>query len=102
MQRTLILAAMAVGLAIPGLAAADQDETVISREANWTPTLPARPTVDLGQLAEVLVAKEVITHQDYARLTQPQVSSPAGPGHARVWTWEEIDHDPVRRAGASE
>lgn len=57
MQGTLIIMAMLVGLAIPGLAAADQDETVISPEANCTPTPPARPTVDLGQLVELSVAK---------------------------------------------
>jgi hypothetical protein len=61
----------------------------------WTPTPPARPTVDLVQLVQLLVAKGVISDQEYARLTQPQSSSAAQPGHARVWTWDEVYRNPV-------
>jgi hypothetical protein len=71
------------------------EETVIPPEANWTPTPPARPTVDLVQLVQLLVAKGVITDQEYAQLTQPQMSSPSRPGHARVWRWDEIYRNPV-------
>ncbi len=38
----------------------------------WTTTPPASKTVDLVQLAEVLLAKGVITPQEYAQLTQSQ------------------------------
>jgi hypothetical protein len=72
------------------------DETMIPPEANWTPTPPARPTVDLVQLVQLLVAKGVISDQEYAQLTQPQSSSLARPGHARGWTWHEVYRNPVR------
>lgn len=76
-------------------------ETVIPPEAQWTPTPPARQTVDPGRLAELLRAKGVITGQDYAQLTRSRLSSPAWQGHGRVWTWDEIDNNPVLRAGRS-
>jgi hypothetical protein len=72
------------------------DDTVIPPEMNWTPTPPARPTVDLVQLAQLLVSKGVISDQEYAQLTQPQLSSPSQPGHARVWRWHEIYRNPVQ------
>jgi hypothetical protein len=71
------------------------DETVIPPGTNWTPTPPARPTVDPVQLVQLLVAKGVISDQEYAQLTQPQLASPSRPGHARVWRWDEIDRNPV-------
>jgi hypothetical protein len=66
------------------------DETTIPPEANWTPTPPARPTVDLVQLAQLLVAKGVISDQEYAQLIQPQSSSLLQSGQARVWTRDHI------------
>jgi hypothetical protein len=81
-------------LVLPLVARAD--ETVIPPEMNWTPTPPARPTVDLVQLVQLLVSKGVISDQDYAQLTQPQLSSPVQAGHARVWRWDEIYRNPVQ------
>ena len=75
---------------------AGADETTIPPEANWTPTPPARPTIDLVQLVQLLVAKGVISDQEYALLTQPQSSSPSPAGHAKVWGWDEIYRNPVR------
>jgi hypothetical protein len=63
---------------------------------DWTPTPPARATVDPVQLVQLLRAKGVLSDQEYAQLTQPQLSSPAQPGQARVWTWDEVYHNPVR------
>jgi hypothetical protein len=61
----------------------------------WTPTPLARPSADLAQLMQLLVAKGVISDQEYAQLTQPQLSSAAKPGQAKVWTWDEVYHNPV-------
>jgi hypothetical protein len=100
MKRTLLTLAVLAVLAIPLMVQAD--ETVIPPEANWTPTPPARPTMDLTQLVSLLVEKGMITPQEYAQLTQPQSSAPSRQGQARVWTWEEIDNNPVVRIGSSE
>ena len=75
------------------------DETPIPPEANWTPTPPARPTVDLVQLVQLLVAKGVISDQEYAQLIQPQSSSLDLSGHATGRTWNEVYHNPVRSTG---
>jgi hypothetical protein len=93
------LTAIALLAAWPALVRAD--ETRIPPEANWTPTPPARRTVDPVQLAELLKEKGVLTDQDYAHLTLPRLSAPPRQGHGRVWTWDEIDHNPVLRAGRS-
>jgi hypothetical protein len=61
----------------------------------WTPTPPARPSADLMQLMQLLVAKGVISDQEYAQLTQPQSSSPAQQPNARGWTWNEVYRNPV-------
>jgi hypothetical protein len=61
----------------------------------WNPTPPARPSVDVVQLVQLLVAKGVISDQEYAQLTHPQSSSPARQQHARAWTWFEIYRNPV-------
>jgi hypothetical protein len=42
------------------------------------------------------VAKGVISDQEYAQLTQPQLSSPAQPGQAGVRTWDEAYRNRVR------
>ena len=99
MKRQLKILGMLVVLALPLIVWAD--ETVIPPEAQWTPTPPARQSVDLAQLAELLREKGVITDQEFVRLTHPQWSSPTRSGQARVWTWEEIDHNPALRAGSS-
>jgi hypothetical protein len=100
MKRTLMVLAMLTVLALPMLVWAD--ETVIPPEANWTPTPPARPTVDLVQLVSLLVEKGMITHQEYAQLTQPQLSALSPQGNGRVRTWAEIDNNPVVRIGSGE
>jgi hypothetical protein len=100
MKRTLMVLAMLTVLALPMLVWAD--ETVIPPEANWTPTPPARPTVDLVQLVSLLVEKGMITRQEYAQLTQPQLSALSPQRNGRVWTWAEIDNNPVVRIGRGE
>jgi hypothetical protein len=99
MKRTLLIMTMLVGLAFPLMAGAD--ETVIPPEASWTPTPPARSHIDNGQLAQLLREQGLISARDYSQLTQPQGSLPAPEGHIRVWTWEEIDHNPAVRIGGS-
>ena len=97
MRRTVMLVILCAALATPLMARADGQ--TIPPEANWTPTPPARSTVDVNQLASVLVDKGVITPGEYSQLTQPKASSPSQPSRARVWTWDEVDHPPVRSTG---
>jgi hypothetical protein len=97
MKRTLMILAMVILLTAPMIAGAD-DQT-IPPEANWTPTPPAQQTVDVVQLASLLVEKGMITPREYAQLTHPQSSSPSQEGRTRVWTWDEIDNNPALRAG---
>ncbi|MGH8065986.1 MAG: hypothetical protein ACRERE_12305 [Candidatus Entotheonellia bacterium] len=99
MKRSLVIFAALALLALPVIVGAE--ETRIPPETNWTPTPPAQRTVDPAQLVELLREKGVITTQDYAQLTRPQLSAPSREGHARVWTWDKIDHNPVLRAGRS-
>jgi hypothetical protein len=89
MQRQLMIVAMLAVLALPLMVWAD--ETVIPPEANWSPTPPARPTVDMSQLASLLVEKGMITPQEYGQLTHPQSSSPSPQGNGRDWSWGDID-----------
>jgi hypothetical protein len=98
MKRTLMIVAMLAVLTIPLIAGAD-DQGWMPPE--WTPTPPARPTVDLVQLVQLLEAKGVITDQEYVQLTQSRLSAPPRQEQARVWTWDEIDRDPVLRIGRS-
>jgi len=93
MRRKLMILAVLAALVIPMIAAAD-DQGWMPPE--WTPTPPARPTVDLVQLVQLLEAKGVISDQEYTQLTQPRLSAPSPQGNGRVWTWDEIDHNPVR------
>src|SRR5690606_28439613 len=100
MRRTSIILAMLAVLALPVMVwAQGNGETIIPPEAQWTPTPPARQSVDPARLARLLREKGVLSDQEYAELTRPHVSSPSQPGQARVWTWDEIDHNPVLRAG---
>jgi hypothetical protein len=89
MKRSLVIFATLALLALPVIVGAQ--ETVIPPEANWTPTPPARQTVDLVPLVQLLRAKGVITNQEYAQLTQPWLSSPSRQGNGKVQTWDEID-----------
>jgi hypothetical protein len=96
MKRTLMIVALLAALTVPMIAGAD-DQGWMPPE--WNPTPPARQTIDANQLASLLVEKGMITQQDYAQLTQPQVSSPSPQGNGRVWTWGEIDayrRSPIR------
>jgi hypothetical protein len=98
MKRYVLVLMVLMLLTVPLVARAD-DQGWIPPE--WTPTPPARPTVDLVQLVELLRAKGVISDQEYVQLTRPQSSSSARPGDARAWRWDEIDRDPVLRTGRS-
>jgi hypothetical protein len=97
MRRTVIMLVMCAALATPLVTSAD-DQTM-PPEAHWTPTPPARSTVDVDGLASLLVDQGMITPHEYRQLTQPQASSPSPHSHGRAWTWEEIDHNPVRSTG---
>jgi len=74
MKRRLMILAMLALLALPVVAGADDEGDPSMTPPGWTPTPPARPMVDLVQLAELLVAKGVITQQDYAQQTRSPVS----------------------------
>jgi hypothetical protein len=89
MKRLLVIFAALALLALPVIVGAE--ETRIPPEANWTPTPPARQTVDLVRLVQLLQAKGVITDQEYVRLAHPQSSSSSPQGNGRDWTWGEID-----------
>jgi hypothetical protein len=99
MRHALIMLMMCAALATPMVASAE-DQT-IPPEANWTPTPLARSTADVNQLASLLVDKGMITPQEYIQLTHPRVSSPSQHSRARAWTWDEIDHSPVRSTGGN-
>jgi hypothetical protein len=96
MKRTLLIVALLAALTMPMIAGAD-DQGWMPPE--WTPTPPARPSVDLVRLAQLLESRGVISDQDYLRLTQPQSFSLAPQGNGRAWSWEEIDayqRSPIR------
>ena len=61
MKRTWMIVAMLAALTIPMIAGAD-DQGWMPPE--WTPTPPARPTVDLVRLVQLLEAKGMISDQD--------------------------------------
>jgi hypothetical protein len=94
MRRTVMMVIMCAALATPLVASAD-DQT-IPPEAQWTPTSPARSTVNVHQVASVLVDTGMITPHEDTPLTQPQASSPSPHSRARAWTWGDTDRDPVR------
>ena len=104
MQRTWMIGAVLALLALPLAVGAQSLEGMNCRSWDdtgcmpswWTPYPPASKRVDGAQLAEALHAKGVITDQEYARLTQPQVSAPLWQGQGTGWTWEELD----RRQGS--
>jgi hypothetical protein len=92
MKRYLLVLMALMLLTVPLVVGADDQGWL---PAEWNPTPPARSSVDLVQLVQLLVAKGVISDQEYAQLTQPQSSSPTQPPHARGWTWNEIYRNPV-------
>jgi len=74
-------------------------EAQLVPEAQWTPTPPARSTVTVNQLASVLVDQGMITLHEHTQLIQLQAFSHSQHRRARVWSWDEIDHHPVRSTG---
>jgi hypothetical protein len=99
MKRTLMMVAMLAALTMLMIAGADDQGWM---PPDWTPTPPARLTVDLVRLVQLLESKGVISDQDHLQLTQPQLSSPTPQGHGRAWTWDEIDayqRSPIRNQG---
>lgn len=92
MKRYILVLMALMLLAVPLVVGADDQGWM---PPAWNPTPPARPSIDLGQLMQLLVTKGVISDQEYAQLTQPQSSSPARPPHARGWTWNEVYRNPV-------
>jgi hypothetical protein len=92
MKRYMLVLMALMLLAVPLVVGADDQGWM---PAEWNPTPPARPNIALVQLMQLLVAKGVISDQEYAQLTQPQSSSPARPPHARGWTWNEVYRNPV-------
>jgi hypothetical protein len=99
MKRTLMIVAMLVTLMLPIIVSAD-DQGWMPPE--WTLTPPARPTVDLVRLVQLLEAKGVISDQEYVQLTQPQRAAPPLHGNGRMWTWDEVDayqRSPIRSQG---
>jgi hypothetical protein len=97
MRCTVMLLMMGAALAMPMVAIGD-DQT-IPPEARWPQTPPARSTVEVNQLASVLVDKGMITPRASTQLTQPQAASPSQHGRTRAWTWDEIDDNRVRSTG---
>jgi hypothetical protein len=98
MKRYVLVLMVLMLLTVPLVVGAD-DQGWMPPE--WTPTPPARPTVDLVRLVQLLEAKGVISDQEYAQLTQPRLSPPSPQGNGRVWTWDQIDNDPILRSGRS-
>jgi hypothetical protein len=85
MRCTVMMLVICAALATPLVASAD-DQT-ISPEAHWTPTPPARSTVDVHQLASLLVNTGMITPHEstqlppHRRLHPPSTAAPGrGPG----------------------
>jgi hypothetical protein len=56
MKRTLMVVAMLAALTIPTIASADDQGWMLPE---WNPSPPARPTVDLVRLVQLLEAKGV-------------------------------------------
>jgi hypothetical protein len=92
MKRYMLVLMALMLLAVPLVVGADDQGWM---PAEWNPTPPARQTIDLGQLMQLLVTKGVISEQEYVQLTQPQPSSAAQPGQAKVRTWDEVYRNPV-------
>jgi hypothetical protein len=87
MKRYVLVLMALMLLTVPLVVGADDQGWM---PAEWTATPPARPGVDLMQLIQLLVAKGVISDQEYAQLTRPQSTASAQVEQASVWTWNEI------------
>jgi hypothetical protein len=96
MKRTSIIVAVLILLTLPMAAGAD-DQGWMPPE--WTPTPPARQTIDFVQMARMLRAKGVLTDEEYSQVTHAPLPPLAQQGRGRVWTWDEIEHNPVRSTG---
>lgn len=96
MKRTLMTVALLTLLTLPTMAAAGDQGWM---PPGWTPTPPARQTIDVVRMAQLLRAKGILTDNEYGQLTQSPRPSPAEQGRGRVWTWDEIEHNPVRSTG---
>jgi hypothetical protein len=92
MKRYAVVLLVALFLAVP-LVVMAEDQGWMPPE--WNPTPPARPSADLVQLMQLLVAKGVISDQEYAQLIQPQSSVYARVGQARVQHGTDLSRDPV-------
>jgi hypothetical protein len=97
MRRTVMMVILCAALATPLVAGAD-DQT-IPPETQWTPTPSARSTVNVNQLASILVDQGMITRPEYIQLAHPEVYSPSQQRRGRGWTWDDIDRHPVRSMG---
>jgi hypothetical protein len=93
MKRYILVLMTLMLLTVPMVVGADDQGWM---PPAWTPTPPARPIVDVVQLMQLLVAKGVISDQEYAQLIQPQSSAPSPSGQDRSWTWYEVYRNPVR------
>jgi hypothetical protein len=93
MKRYLLVLLALMLLTVP-LAAGAGDQGWLPPE--WTPTPPARPTVDLVQVMQLLVAKGVISDQEYAQLIRPQSSTPARSGQASMQPRDAVYSNPVQ------
>lgn len=92
MKRYMLVLVALMLLTVP-LAAGADDQGWLPPE--WSSTPPARPSVDLVQLMQLLLAKGVISDQEYAQLIQPQSSMLARSGQARVLTQGATYVNPV-------
>jgi hypothetical protein len=92
-MKRYILMLLALTLLTMPLAATASDQGWMPPE--WSPTPPPRPTVDLVQLMQLLLAKGLISDQEYAQLIQPQGYAQAQPQHARVRASHDAYHNPV-------
>jgi hypothetical protein len=93
MKRYVLVLMTLMLLTVPMVVGADDQGWM---PPDWTPTPPARPVVDVMQLMQLLVAKGVISDQEYAQLIQPQSSAPSPSAQARVGAWHEVYRSPVR------
>lgn len=82
MVRYLTIAAMATWMAFPILVGAEG--VVMPPEANWSRYPAAQQTIEATQLIQLLVQKGIITPQEAAQLTRPQVLTSSGTGRGAV------------------
>jgi hypothetical protein len=96
MKQTLMVVTVLILLALPMMAGAD-DQGWLPPE--WTPTPPAQQTIDLAQTGQAPRANGVLTNDEYGQSTMPASPSSAQQERSSVWTWSEIERDPVRSTG---